>query len=131
MIGKDPAKNYNCRECGKIDNPENWLSGDEIAASGLCFGCKHWDDLFRIKDRPDVVRVKGVHYQVGAKTNGRSDWKGFGGTPWRIEFLDGRVVETDNLWCQGHIAEHYKQRMPDNATMAEVRALQGSAGPKP
>lgn len=117
---RNPALNYICRECGKTDNPENWLGGEKIAASGLCFHCKHWDDLLRIKDRPDVVRVDGVHYMIGtAKTPGR--WNGFGGDRFKIKFRDGREAETVDLWCQGHIADHFKERMPDNAVFI-VRA---------
>lgn len=115
---KDPALDYPCRECGKTDNPGNWIGGEKIAASGLCFRCKHWDDLLKIKDRSDVVRVKGVHYMIGhAKTPHR--WNGFGGHRFKIKFHDGREAETVDLWCQGDIAEHFKDRMPDNAVFEQ------------
>ena len=109
---------YICRECGATDNPLNWLGGEKIAVTGLCFNCHHWDCLLAIKDRADVVRVKGVHYMIGGNRTPHR-WNGFGGSLFKIRFHDGREVETVDLWCQGHIAEHYKARMPDNAVFVE------------
>ena len=109
---------YACRECGAIDNPENWLGGEKIAASGLCFRCKHWDDLLQRKDDPDVVRAQHRHYVLGsAQTPGR--WNGFGGHRFKIRFNDGREIETVDLWSQGVIPTHFRERMPDNAVFVE------------
>lgn len=109
---------YVCRECGKTDNPKRWIGGEKIAATGLCFYCKHWDDLLNIKDRHDVVRIKGSHYMVGSARSPHR-YNGFGGSRFKIRFNDGREVETVDLWSQGQIADHFKERMPDNAVFVE------------
>jgi hypothetical protein len=112
------ALDYVCRECSATDNPLNWLGGEKIAATGLCFTCHHWDELLARKDDPTVVRAQHRHYIVGAaKTPHR--FNGFGGSEFKIRFNDGREVVTVDLWSQGTIPAHYRERMPDNAVFLE------------
>lgn len=46
---------------------------------------------------------------------GPSAWRGFGGSKFKVKMNDGRVFETTNLWCQGHITPQWKDKLPDNA----------------
>jgi hypothetical protein len=113
---------YVCREtaCGKTDNPTRWIGGEKIAATGLCFNCNFWGEYLKRKDAKDVVRAQGRHYVVCSDPSpGSHPWKGFGGHRFKIRFHDGREVETTNLWSQGVIPQHFKERMPDNAVFLE------------
>ena len=110
-----------CVECGEHENG-SWPAPIQkrLAALNLCFSCDHWVSLLAIKDRPDVVRVKRVHYMVGPPTSDPSDYRGFGGRRFKIAFNDdGRAVETTNLWCQGAIPDRFQARLPDNAEFVE------------
>ena len=49
-----------------------------------------------------AVIVNGRCYHIGDEDS-KSPFRGFGGTPWIIEFFDGRVVYTTNLWDNGKI----------------------------
>jgi hypothetical protein len=86
---------------------------------GVCFGCAFW--LVKTRDTwtkdPSTVRTeKYQHYHIGdEKADGPKDWRGHAGHPFRITFNDGRVVETTNLWAQGEIPEHFRDRLPPNA----------------
>lgn len=113
-LPKETMPLFTCLECGKEENPNRWLGGANLVKKSLCFQCDHWDDLLARKDDPGTVRIDGVHYMIG-KEGGNPNWAGFGGHEFKIRFDDGREVVTHNLWCQGHIAEHFKQRMRDNA----------------
>lgn len=57
----------------------------------------------------------GRQYTIGPKAPTiPRHWKGFGGQWWRVVFPDGRVTETDNLWC-GSETPHV-----DTATLHEI-----------
>lgn len=38
-----------------------------------------------------------------------------GGRKFHIQMHDGQVIETTELWHQGTIPEHFRERLPDNA----------------
>jgi hypothetical protein len=42
-------------------------------------------------------------------------YRGFAGRRFVIRFHDGRIVETTNLWSNGIIPEHFRDRLLDNA----------------
>ena len=104
---------YTCRECGGPGDGFGYYGGEAMIAARLCFGCNHWTKLL-----PAVttsVRVGGKHYQMGAETAHRDD-KGFGGQRFVVVFTDGRPQRlTTNLWHQGEIPAHFRDRLPDNA----------------
>src|SRR3954467_4010293 len=64
-----------------------------------------------------IVRSHGHHYLAKPKVNNRRDRDllGFGGRDWEIRFLDGEVIETNNLWHQGEIPLALRSVLPDNA----------------
>lgn len=81
------------------------VKGDE----SICHGCDHWlDHIKRTADRRIVV--DGTHYLVGPVG-------GFGGAKWVIEFFDPtrEGFTTHQLWYQGTIPSHFRDRIPDNA----------------
>lgn len=107
--------NHVCRECGKHETG-NWIEkkSAKLKENGLCFTCDHWNDLFLIRDRDDVVRVDGGHHMIGPENTGER-FRGHGGHRFKIRFFDGRETESSNLWFQGGIPARWKERLPDNA----------------
>lgn len=110
-----------CCECG-AEVRLRWDSrtNEELRDSELCFTCIHWDRYVGRQRDSRSVRVKGVHYWIGPQTTAHPSVRGFGGASWTIRFHDGRVVQTTNLWCQGTISDHYRERLPDNAVFGEA-----------
>lgn len=107
LIPDDP-----CRECGQIFSARTC---DDIKQRMLerhvCFTCDFW--LEKINHR-NSTRINGQHYVIGSvKYPHRGD--GYGGWHFRIKKQDGEVVDTCDLWSQGPIPPHFRDRLPDNA----------------
>lgn len=108
---------FTCRRCGKTADG-HWAEGCQkrLMADGSCFNCNFWIEKIEIRDRPNVVRVKGQHHIYKADLPAKQPWPaGNGGSEYRIRFLDGREVTTCNLWNQGDIPEWIRHELPDNA----------------
>lgn len=105
-----------CRECGQKRQCNYFPDVQErLIRTSTCFSCDHWLAMVRFKDDPATVRVMGKHYMDGGNTSSPSRMNGFGGSVFRVKFHDGRCLETNNLWHQGTIPDHFKERLPDNA----------------
>ena len=105
-----------CYECGKREECYwNEETNKTLIKYQLCFNCNFWREKVLMKDKPKVVRIKGSHYTIGAEEAPTGMFRGFGGRVFKILFDDGREVTTTNLWHQGIIPEHFKERLPDNA----------------
>ena len=104
-----------CIECGK--NYKRELMEDAYIGN-RCFYCSFWEEKVRIKGDPNQTIVNGEHYMVGSSTNGPI--RGFGGADFSIEYFDGRRIECNNLWHQGEIPEHFRNRLPDNAKFVHM-----------
>jgi hypothetical protein len=50
---------------------------------------------------------------------------GFGGTPWRVRFFGGRVVETNDLYGHGEIPARFHHLFPPNATLEQLGGYGG------
>ena len=106
-----------CKECGKREDGD-WAdsTAEKLEKYQLCFKCNFWRETVVIKDSSNVVRIDGRHYIIGKeKEESSSAFKGFGGSKFVIVFNDGRRIKSTNLWHQGTIPEHFKERLPDNA----------------
>lgn len=121
---KDPNHGeYTCRECGEV-NPRVTF-GEEIRnrmiSEQLCFICDLWTQRHhRATTDPNSFIIDGTLYgDGGVRDPGQAMFGrlGFGGRWFKIKTHDGRVVETNNLWCAGDIPPHFRDRYPDNATM--------------
>lgn len=110
---KDMPGHFACKECGK--HYHSSMTGSTLR-EGLCFKCNFWMDKVAWENDPEeklrCVRVSGKHYHI---SEGFGFSKGFGGSKFCIQFKDGRLVQTSNLWHQGDIPAHFKKRLPDNA----------------
>jgi len=100
-----------CRICGKLQPAATDII-EELRAGQLCFDCWFWLGIVAKRDDLRSVRIDHWSYFIG---DGDGCYKGFGGQKFTIKFYDGRVVETDDLWCQGRIPERFWDDLPDNA----------------
>lgn len=106
-----------CKYCGgELDNTFTHLTKPDE-----CFTCWHWrGHLENDKDKNKGIFaiINGHHYIIGDE-NASKLWRGFDGHKFIIEFFDGRVIETTNLWHQGEIMPYWRQFMLDNASFAK------------
>jgi hypothetical protein len=111
--------------CGK-DSSGNPVPGYQVK-EGLCTNCNHWEELVEKIDDPEIysIRIEGQHYQTHKNYLFRRPGKynGFGGRKFVIKihpkdtepYTDGTLIVTHDLWTQGTIPEHFKDRLFDNA----------------
>ncbi|MHA1962769.1 MAG: hypothetical protein ACW99U_21480 [Candidatus Thorarchaeota archaeon] len=112
---------HKCKECGLVENNRHWaFVADRLEKSGLCQECEHWLNAVNFKEQERVVRIKGHHYIINDEIPGPAHLKGHKGQKFIIKFNDERQVVTTNLWHQGKIPEHFKERLPDNAVFLIV-----------
>ena len=119
---KDDA--YQCIECGDFDAPSNWI-GNPVRRR--CFSCDFWEQKVQKGDR---VVIDGHCYWIGPEKKGPYEFSGFGGRRFHIRFKDGSEVITHNLWSNGDIPEHYRDRLPDNAEFIQKQRWVEMAGVK-
>ena len=103
-----------CHICGEVEEDSYLDTPGERAATHmweekLCFECYYWMGYVKEKDHPYSVRVNGRHYTIGPDNT----WpRGIGGN---IQFFDGTVCRSNNIWCQDEIPERFREMLPDNA----------------
>ena len=88
-----------------------------------------WDNHIARKNDPESICVGGHHYRLSNPILAEKGYRGmlgFGGREWTIEFNDGRVVKTNNLWHQGEIPESVSKQLPDNAKFGSVAPIGGT-----
>ncbi len=116
--GTDPL-DYTCSECGEVTHPSyvgNNQIGAALRARGLCFIDDFWARAYADYQAGKRVVVDGSSYTIGpARDAGPKSCRGHGGRLFRIQYPDGRVVETTNLWSQGTIPARWRDRMADSA----------------
>ena len=118
---------FTCCICGKQEDPNNWADdcSKKLVKHQMCFKYNHW----RMQHELDHTErgehgwavVNGGHY-VLEKSAPNSYFKGFEGHKFKFEFLDGTVVECDNVWFQGQIDDahpHWRELMKDNAVIRQ------------
>ena len=108
-----------------------------LIEQGVCFSCLFWRDkvncdLASLRGKfseHDRVVVDGRHFLITPDdTRHRDKWHcGHGGAEFIVQFNDGRRVVTHNLWSQGRIPAHFRERLPDNATFVK-RSASGYRG---
>lgn len=107
-------ENGQCVEC---DEPlrDAWMEPTKacVLETKTCFNCLFWLDKVRDAGDTRSVRVSGQHYFI--RPDSKGGFLGHGGAEFCIRFHSGRVVVSHNLWSQGHIPEHFRERLPDNA----------------
>jgi len=83
-----------------------------------CEDCSFWLEKLYLPEEYSnrMVIVEGVHYLLS-----NSSIKGFAGAKFKIKFFSGRLIQTNNLWRQGKIPEHFRSSLPDNAVFVEQK----------
>jgi hypothetical protein len=111
--GEDGA--YLCKVCGKAEVTKNYLEG--ALREGLCFNCSFWAEVVEETQKGRRIIVAGSAYFVGNESaEGRSSWRGFGGSRFVIQDLKTeKVTVSTNLWHNGKIPEHFREQLPDTA----------------
>ena len=108
------AKTHTCQCCGKTYtknlDPEVYLGAN-------CFDCSFWLEKAQWMKEKEYrqVMVNGHHYMIGIDDSNDFAPKGFGGRQFVIQFFDGRLISTNNLWSQGTIPDRFREILPDNA----------------
>lgn len=117
-------KSYICPSCGKSytrrHTPHSYIRNN-------CFDCSFWLEK---TDYPDDIKnhqviIDSQHY-LFHETD--SFIKGFGGRRFKIQFFDGRIIETNNLWFQGEIPDQFRSILQDNAVFLPVEEKTASGG---
>jgi len=110
-----------CNECGKVGYSTSFMDGStkrKMDELGVCFDCAFWTLQ---SQRKDQVVIDGCMYSIGSGGNG-----GMGGRRFDIK-INGKETTTNDLWHQGTIPYHFKERMPDNAEFLNGACKGGSA----
>ena len=109
-VCQDRADAFQCPECGLYDAPSCWLGG---LPRGLCFTCDYWQRKVEAMSDPAwairIAIIDGCFFGIDPpdKINPKR------GT---IRFQDGRVQDFGFLGNGSRIPEHFRERLPDNAT---------------
>jgi hypothetical protein len=116
-----------CNGCGKenysASYSPNCAEKKLIDSMGICFDCAFWE--VRAKLTHETV-IDHYLYGVGDQPKG-GKYNGMGGRRFDIEYFDGRVVTTYDLWAGGEIPERFRGRIPDTARFSGG-ASRGKAG---
>lgn len=97
-----------CMMCGK-EHDDRRLSLPIL--HGMCHSCSFW--YRTLKSRRSYIVVEGNCYRIAPEN--RKGFRGHGGWKYIIEFNDGSVIETTNLWHRGKIDREFLPYFPDNA----------------
>lgn len=124
-----PLPAFACRECDERYDPNRLQARIErvLVHNQLCHKCQHWTEIWMERNDPRRAFIEGMSHTIGDEdAEPRSGlMRGCGGSRFVIAFFDGRKVETTNLWNQGEIPAHFRERLPDNASF-----VQESRGPE-
>lgn len=133
------VNNAQCKVCGKKFQYHRYTDGQRMKEVGICYNCDFWMEKFTMRDERKVARIDGNHYVIGKeieveldpgksfndiisdleKNNSKKSGMGMGGAVCAIQFYDGRVVFTNDLWGQGTIPKRFKHILVNNAEFIE------------
>lgn len=109
-----------CRECGVLKSIDEYRqeTRERLHRDSLCFDCAHWTDRHaRQLVDPRAIVVDGLAYSLGPEPapTERKSWRlGCGGQRWTLRPIEGGPdVVSHNVWCQGVVPPHFRERMPD------------------
>lgn len=115
-----------CKKCGRMFGASyEKETKAKMLAAGICFSCNFWTEYVQQRDNPRIARIKGAHWCANPTSKEDSRFLGCGGRKFRIRWRDGREEETNNLWHQGTIPEHFRDELPDNADFVEQQESVG------
>jgi hypothetical protein len=106
-----------CKECGRLISTDyDRKTKEDMIARQLCFRCSFWHEIIADIKNPRRCIIDGRSYiVVEAPRDMPLRCRGFAGRTFKIEWLDGRKVITNNLWTNGPIPQRFLDRLLDNA----------------
>jgi len=113
-----------CKLCNKpiqfhFVDPTN----DRLRTNETCFKCDFWLKRLREYQDSETFVANGFAYTPAVKrirTDKPSRWLGFAGAHWQVKH-NGEEYITNDLWGRGTVPEHFREWMPDNAELRQVR----------
>lgn len=120
-----------CIVCGAEFEPNDYVPevAERLSSEHMCHSCDFWNmqhELDRDGSRMDAV-IGGMHYVIHPYVDGKVQFgKGMGGNTVYVRFKDGRIVRSDNVWCQGEVPERFLDMFPDNAEFITAEAYERS-----
>lgn len=85
----------------------------DLIEKNMCFSCNHWDKIYIDLDNPNRFIINGISYK---HVNQDTCFKGFGGSHFKIRrYNSGEITESRNLWCQGSVPVHLRDKIKNNA----------------
>ena len=114
-----------CSYCGEHDELR-WVEHvrQELIARQACHGCGFWLSHAERNEAGDADRyvlTSGYeHYMIGLEDGGM--FRGFGGHRFAVYWIDDNreTTFTSNLWSQGVVPEHLRDRFTVNAELASA-----------
>jgi hypothetical protein len=113
-------------DCG--GTPVGSRADDDL--SGYCSTCRFWLFMADEEATPgtvvaDLADGSRRHFYFNpaepiVHTGNPELHLGFGGTPYRVRFFDGRVVDTNDLYGQGEIPARFHHLFPPNAALEKL-----------
>lgn len=73
------------------------------------FEISFWNE--KVENKDACIIINGYCYTIGS----REDVKGYNGREFIIQKINGQVIRTSNLFCNGKIPESYRNMLIDNA----------------
>lgn len=111
-----------CSVCGKEITESEYNDNIPVMCDNIdCFRKYFWTNKIKLFNSGDkdykskVVIVNNVHYYAENYSKDKCLFMGHGGRLFTIKFNDGRIIKTNNLWCQGDIPKEYQKDLPNNA----------------
>lgn len=102
-----------CKNCGEKNYSTSYMDCAEkrrMDADGVCFTCAFW--LLKADHGGETI-IDGGYYSPGNRTSG--PMRGMAGRRFDIEYFDGRIITTHDLWFCGVVPEWCRDRLPDTA----------------
>lgn len=106
-----------CKKCKeKFIHPGDDFLNVKYVKNGHCFKCYHWRNILTKPDKHiESVRLEnGQHWQYNSSEPFVTDPES-NEISYRIEYLDGRVVYTNKMWCNGVMTPYWVKKYPANA----------------
>lgn len=111
-----PRPQVHCIECSKYEVIV-WNRSVEMVLRerSLCYSCNFWHEKMLSPGRSLVV--DGCRYGIGSEGKSDNAHRGFGGQEFLVKFFEGVPFDilTTNLWHNGEVPDHYRDRLPDTA----------------
>lgn len=106
-----------CNVCGRLVKTHYIEpTRTKLINTNTCFRCDFWNDKLARIDNPRVFIIDGKAYFREDDMDGNNRFVGHGGRQFSIKRLDtGEIIQTKNLWCNGDVPKHFREKMKDNA----------------